>query len=301
MRVGGDETWREHPFTVAGASSDGGLRPIIRSQGRDTSRMYDRLQPGLSATVTGPYGMFDFTLGHAQQIWIAGGIGIAPFLSWLEVLKPTDPYTIDLSTAPRPRPRPSPGRAPRRAATSGSPAARASRPHRYRGTSDRRTRGRNHRHHARDARVPLRLDLDGRQPQRRPAPSRHPRRVHPRRALLVPLIARPSSWPAPARSSPATAPGPASSSSSAPTATSPPASPPTRMPTSSGTWPRSAGRCKDAGHPRALSVSGGAPVRGTRCRSRSAAARRIRGTARGQPARTKLRRPTVRERETAPR
>lgn len=96
LRVGGDETWREHPFTVAGALSDGGLRLTIRSQGRDTSRMYDRLQPGLSATVTGPYGMFDFTLGHAQQIWIAGGIGIAPFLSWLEVLKPTDPYTIDL-------------------------------------------------------------------------------------------------------------------------------------------------------------------------------------------------------------
>ncbi|MFJ6088008.1 hypothetical protein ACIQI8_42255 [Streptomyces sp. NPDC092369] len=27
--------------------------------------------------------MFDHTLGGPRQIWIAGGIGIAPFLGWL--------------------------------------------------------------------------------------------------------------------------------------------------------------------------------------------------------------------------
>ena len=38
---------------------------------------------GLPATLHGPYGMFDHTLGGPRQIWIAGGIGIAPFLGWL--------------------------------------------------------------------------------------------------------------------------------------------------------------------------------------------------------------------------
>ncbi len=50
------------------------------------------LQPNLTV----PYGMFDYTLGRAHQLWIAGGIGIAPFLSWLAALDPQDPYRIDL-------------------------------------------------------------------------------------------------------------------------------------------------------------------------------------------------------------
>lgn len=96
LRIGGDDAWREHPFSVAGISPDGHLRLTIRSLGRDTSRMHTRLEPGLPATVAGPYGMFDYTLGRAHQIWIAGGIGVAPFLSWLTALDPHGPYQIDL-------------------------------------------------------------------------------------------------------------------------------------------------------------------------------------------------------------
>lgn len=96
LRIGGDDAWREHPFSVAGTTPDGHLRLTIRSLGRDTSRMHARLEPGLPATVTGPYGMFDYTVGRTHQIWVAGGIGIAPFLSWLAALQPDDPYRIDL-------------------------------------------------------------------------------------------------------------------------------------------------------------------------------------------------------------
>ena len=37
----------------------------------------------------GPYGRFDIARcnPHARQIWIAGGIGITPFLAWLEALQ----------------------------------------------------------------------------------------------------------------------------------------------------------------------------------------------------------------------
>lgn len=96
VRISGDDAWREHPFTVAGVTAAGHLRLTIRAVGDDTARMHARLQPGLRATVAGPYGRFDYTVGRAHQIWIAGGIGIAPFLSWLTVLDAEDPYTIDV-------------------------------------------------------------------------------------------------------------------------------------------------------------------------------------------------------------
>jgi predicted ferric reductase len=96
VHVGGDGGWREHPFSVAGTDADGQLRLSIRTRGADTRRMHAELVPGLPATVTGPYGMFDFTLGGARQVWIAGGIGVVPFLSWLQALTPEDRYSIDL-------------------------------------------------------------------------------------------------------------------------------------------------------------------------------------------------------------
>jgi predicted ferric reductase len=96
LRIGGEDRWREHPFSVAALDSGGRLRLSVRALGRDTRRMHERLAPGLPATVTGPYGMFDFTLGGRQQVWIAGGIGVVPFLNWLTTLKPDDDYSVDL-------------------------------------------------------------------------------------------------------------------------------------------------------------------------------------------------------------
>ena len=83
LRVGGSRAWREHPFSVAGTGADGSVRLTVRALGRDTRRFYANLDVGLPATLSGPYGMFDHTLGGSRQIWIAGGIGIAPFLGWL--------------------------------------------------------------------------------------------------------------------------------------------------------------------------------------------------------------------------
>lgn len=96
LSVGGRQPWREHPFSVAGTSPDGSVRLTIRSLGRDTQRMYESLHPGLPAVVTGPYGMFDHTLGGTRQIWIAGGIGVAPFLGWLTTERVGEPSRIDL-------------------------------------------------------------------------------------------------------------------------------------------------------------------------------------------------------------
>jgi predicted ferric reductase len=96
LSVGGEHRWREHPFSVAGTSSDGSVRLTIRARGRDTRRMHENLRPGLPAVITGPYGMFDHTLGGTRQIWIAGGIGVAPFLGWLTTERVDEPSRIDL-------------------------------------------------------------------------------------------------------------------------------------------------------------------------------------------------------------
>jgi predicted ferric reductase len=96
LSVGGQHRWHEHPFSVAGTSADGSVRLTIRSRGRDTRRMHDNLHPGLPAVITGPYGMFDHTLGGTRQIWIAGGIGVAPFLGWLTTERVDEPSRIDL-------------------------------------------------------------------------------------------------------------------------------------------------------------------------------------------------------------
>lgn len=81
-----------HPFTLAGA--DRGDRVVhfaIKALGDYTARLGERLRPGRPVRVEGPYGRFDLARRErgAQQIWIAGGIGVTPFLAWLEALQAT--------------------------------------------------------------------------------------------------------------------------------------------------------------------------------------------------------------------
>jgi predicted ferric reductase len=107
LRVGGGSAWREHPFSVAGTQPDGSVRLTVRALGRDTRRLYADLREGLPATINGPYGMFDYTVGGARQIWIAGGIGIAPFLGWVrcpdrEVLRRADLFYCTPTAADAP-------------------------------------------------------------------------------------------------------------------------------------------------------------------------------------------------------
>jgi predicted ferric reductase len=96
LSVGGEHRWREHPFSVAGTSPDGSVRLTVRSRGLDTRKLHENLHPGLPAVITGPYGMFDHTVGGPRQVWIAGGIGIAPFLGWLTTEQVDEPDRIDL-------------------------------------------------------------------------------------------------------------------------------------------------------------------------------------------------------------
>lgn len=74
-----------HPFTVSGIR-DGRLTLTIKALGDCTLEMQN-LTSGLAARVAGPFGAFFDTAGASvPQLWIAGGIGITPFLAQLDRL-----------------------------------------------------------------------------------------------------------------------------------------------------------------------------------------------------------------------
>ncbi len=76
-----------HPFTISSSwHRDGRLRFSIKGLGDYTRILPDRLFPGQVVTIEGPYGRFDFRSSGGRQLWIAGGIGITPFIAGLETL-----------------------------------------------------------------------------------------------------------------------------------------------------------------------------------------------------------------------
>lgn len=86
-----------HPFTIAAApDAKGRLRLGVKALGDWTRRLPDRLTPGQRVRIEGPYGRFLFRKRARQQVWLAGGIGITPFLAWAEALTPADRQQIAL-------------------------------------------------------------------------------------------------------------------------------------------------------------------------------------------------------------
>mgnify|MGYP001290211173 CR=1 FL=1 len=78
-----------HPFTLASAwnPADGRLSLAIKALGDYTRSLPGRLAPGQRLRLEGPYGGFTFDGAAAgPQVWVAGGIGITPFLARLEEL-----------------------------------------------------------------------------------------------------------------------------------------------------------------------------------------------------------------------
>ena len=76
-----------HPFTIVSDWKKGApLRFAIKPLGDYTRSLPDRVKVGKSVTVEGPYGQFNFGDISEEQVWVAGGIGIAPFLARLEWL-----------------------------------------------------------------------------------------------------------------------------------------------------------------------------------------------------------------------
>jgi len=96
VRFGGSAAWEPHPFTISSAPQERLLRLSIKALGDHTQRLIDTLQPGAPARVGLAFGLFDYRRGGRAQVWIAGGIGITPFRSWVRAFPTDEPLAFDI-------------------------------------------------------------------------------------------------------------------------------------------------------------------------------------------------------------
>jgi predicted ferric reductase len=83
-----------HPFSITSAPNGRTLSVVVKAVGDYTTAM-SQLESGARARVEGPYGAFSYLhIDNHKQVWIAGGIGITPFLSMARSLEPSE-HQID--------------------------------------------------------------------------------------------------------------------------------------------------------------------------------------------------------------
>ncbi|MFA6177483.1 MAG: ferric reductase-like transmembrane domain-containing protein [Candidatus Paceibacterota bacterium] len=101
VQTGGKSILSEsHPFSITSSSEDEELFLSIKTLGDYTSMIY-LLKPGAVCRIEGPFGAFSYLKANSKrQIWIAGGVGITPFLSMAREINITNiknnVYDIDL-------------------------------------------------------------------------------------------------------------------------------------------------------------------------------------------------------------
>jgi predicted ferric reductase len=69
-----------HPFSIASKSNNPIIKIIVKNLGDFTSKL-SHLKVGDMVSLEGPYGRFNYKNNpNKDQVWVAGGIGITPFL-----------------------------------------------------------------------------------------------------------------------------------------------------------------------------------------------------------------------------
>jgi len=72
----------QHPFTLSSHPHQNNLKITIKGLGDYTNDLYSKIAINDTVKVEGPYGKFSSSYSkEKEQVWIAGGIGITPFLS----------------------------------------------------------------------------------------------------------------------------------------------------------------------------------------------------------------------------
>lgn len=81
-----EEGLREpHPFTIASASQENGaVEFFIRGLGDFTRKLVRESRVGMRADIYAPHGHFTRPERAGHEVWVAGGVGISPFISWLQ-------------------------------------------------------------------------------------------------------------------------------------------------------------------------------------------------------------------------
>ncbi len=69
-----------HPFTVSAVGASGEIQVGVKALG-DCTQKIQSIEPGVMARVHGAFGNFLADRPSSPQLWVAGGIGITPFLA----------------------------------------------------------------------------------------------------------------------------------------------------------------------------------------------------------------------------
>ena len=77
-----------HVFTIASTPDSAALRFFIRDLGDWSAQLANTALLGTRCRVEGPYGRFAPFHGGGRTVWVAGGVGITPFLSAIDSLTP---------------------------------------------------------------------------------------------------------------------------------------------------------------------------------------------------------------------
>jgi predicted ferric reductase len=82
-----------HPFTVSGIDAEGRMRVAVKAVG-DCTRRIQSLVPGVLARVQGAFGTLMDDRATGAELWVAGGMGVTPFLSLLRAGHLRAPTTL---------------------------------------------------------------------------------------------------------------------------------------------------------------------------------------------------------------
>ncbi len=82
LRLDKNNLHARHPFTMSGAPGEDDLRFTIKTAGRFT-KTASELKPGEEIAVDGPFGKFTIKEKTKDLVFVAGGVGITPFMSMI--------------------------------------------------------------------------------------------------------------------------------------------------------------------------------------------------------------------------
>lgn len=85
-----------HPFTLIESVESSTLSILVKIRGDYTMNLCKHIKKGDMGLFEGPYGRLNYNKAGNSQIWIAGGIGVVPFLAWIRALKKTVPPDLNI-------------------------------------------------------------------------------------------------------------------------------------------------------------------------------------------------------------
>ncbi len=87
-----------HPFSFSSSPKEELLKVTVKNLGEYTKKIVENLKIDSLVLVEGPFGNFSYKkIKNKNQIWIAGGVGITPFVSMAkDLLQSQNDYSVDL-------------------------------------------------------------------------------------------------------------------------------------------------------------------------------------------------------------